>query len=140
VQRKKCKVNQRRFPRYNVHLPATIALVERNALSWDVTYTHSTRGHCETISQIGMALSFVGSRFPAEELTQPGCSLYVTVELPQGAIAGIVSVVYPERTGTNGRAGWFVGTTISQMSERDAERLAAYIEKRANTSLYVPVA
>lgn len=121
--------NERRFARYKAHLPATICLVERNVLTWDVAYTHPSRAHCETISQIGMGLSFVGSRFSEEQLTRPGCSLFVTVDLPDCAIAAVVSIVNWNRP--NGKARWLVGTTISQMSDRDAGRLAAYIKKRA---------
>ncbi len=137
VKRTKFAGNERRFPRHKVHLPATISLVERDALTWDVAYSHRSQGHCETISQIGMALSFVGSRFPAEELTRPGCSLFVTVNLPGGPIAAVVSIVYWERRGTNGRSGWSVGTKISQMSECDTARLAAYVRKRSEVDLFV---
>jgi hypothetical protein len=137
VKRTQFAANERRFPRHKVHLAATISLVERNVLTWDVAYTHRSQGHCEIISQIGMALSFVGSRFPAQDLTRPGCSLFVTVNLPGGAIAAVVSIVHWERRGTGGRSGWFVGTTISQMSEQDAARLAAYIKKRSERNLYV---
>ena len=137
VKREKFAPNQRRFPRYKVHLPATISLVERNVVTWDVAYSQSSRGHCETISQIGMALSFVGSKFAEEQLTRPGCSLYVTVSLPDGAIAAVVSIVNWEKPAGKGRNGWFVGTTISQMSDRDAARLAAYIQKQAESQVYV---
>ena len=137
VKRTASGPNQRRFPRYKVHLPATISLVERNVLTWDVDYTQRSRGHCETISQIGMALSFVGSRLPEEELTRPGCSLYVTVTLPDGAIAAVVSIVYWNRLGSKGRSSWLVGTTISQTSDADAARLAAYIKKRAESQPYL---
>lgn len=129
VKRKSFEANQRRFPRYKVHLPATISLVERNVLTWDVGYTQRARGHCETISQIGMALSFVGSRFSAEQLVRPGCALYVNVSLPSAEIAAVVTIVYWEKP-KNGK-GWFVGTNISQMSEMDAARLGAYIKKRS---------
>ena len=139
VKREKFAVNQRRFPRYKAHLPATISLVERNVLTWDVAYTHGSRGHCEMISQIGMALSFVGTRFSEEQLTRPGCSLYVTVNLPDGAIAAVVSIVYCKRAGTNGRSSWLAGTTISQMSDGDANRLAGYIKKRAESEVYVAI-
>jgi hypothetical protein len=137
VRRTQFAANERRFPRHKVHLAATISLVERNVLTWDVAYTHRSQGHCEIISQIGMALAFVGSRFPAQDLTRPGCSLFVTVNLPGGAIAAVVSIVHWERRGSGSRGGWFVGTTISQMSEQDAARLAAYIKKRSETNLYV---
>src|SRR5262249_34788301 len=109
VKRKKYEANQRRFPRYQVHLPATISLVERNPLTWDVGYTQRSRGHCETISQIGMAFSFVGSRFPEAQLVRPGCNLYVTVNLPSAVIAAVVTVVYWDKT-RKGK-GWSVGTT-----------------------------
>src|SRR5712691_901544 len=131
------KADRRRFPRYKVYLPATISLVERNVLTWEVAYRQSSRGHCETISQIGMALSFVGSRFSEQQLTSPGCSLYVTVNLPDGAIAAVVSIINWNRSGSKGRARWVVGTMISQMSEGDAGRLAAYLKKHAEQESYV---
>jgi hypothetical protein len=139
VKREKFAVNQRRFPRYKAHLPATISLVERNVLTWDVAYTQGSRGHCEMISQIGMALSFVGTRFSEDQLTRPGCSLYVTLNLPDGAIAAVVSIVYWERPTNRGRNTWLVGTTISQMSDGDANRLAGYIKKRAEAEVYVAI-
>jgi hypothetical protein len=129
--------NHRRFPRYKAHLPTTISMVERNPVTWDVAYTQASRGHCETISQIGMALSFVGSRFSAEELTRPGCALFVTVSLPDGPVSAVASIVYFDRPGSQGRGRWLVGATISQMSEGDASRLAAYISKRAAAEPYV---
>ena len=135
VKRKRFEPNQRCFPRYKVHLPATISLVERNVLTWEVAYTHRSRGHCETISQIGLALSFVGSRFSEAQLTRPGCSLFVTVDLPDGAIGAVVSIIHWERPGSNGRTSWLVGTTISQISDCDAARLAAYVEKRSQSEL-----
>jgi len=137
VKRTESGPNQRRFPRYKVHLPAAICLVERDPLTWDVAYTQRSRGHCETISQIGLALSFVGSRFAEDQLTRPGCSLFVTVTLPVGAISAVVSIVYWNRLGSKGKSGWLVGTTISQTSDADAARLAAYIKKRAQTEPYL---
>ena len=121
--------NHRRFPRFRVHLPATIALVERNPLTWDVAYSQAARGHCETISQGGMALSFVGSRLSEEQLTRPGCPLYATVNLPAGVIAAVLSTITCARVGVNGQAKWFVGTKVTQMSDDDAARLATYVEK-----------
>jgi hypothetical protein len=84
-----------------------------------------------------MALSFVGTRFAEEQLTRPGCSLFVTVNLPDGAIAAVVSIVNWQRPGSRGMARWLVGTTISQMSEGDAARLAAYIKKRTKANSYL---
>lgn len=129
--------NHRRFPRYRVHLPATIALVERNPLTWDVSYSTGARGHCDTISQGGMALSFVGSRLPEKELTRNGCQLYVTVTLPGTVIAAVLSAVTCERLVANGQPKWTIGTKIMQMSDADAARLAAYLEKRAATEPFV---
>lgn len=123
--------NLRRFPRYPVHLPATIALVQRNPLTWEVSYSDAARGHCETISQGGMALAFVGSRFSEEQLTREGCSLYVNVNLPDVVIAAVVSTITCVRVGVGGQAKWMVGAAITQMSDRDAARLAIFIEKRA---------
>ena len=137
AKRKGSKTDHRRFPRYKVYLPATLSLVERNVITWDVAYRQSSRGHCETISQIGMALSFVGTKFSEQQLTSPGCSLYVTVNLPDGAIAAVVSIINWNRTGGKGRAKWLVGCMISQMSEGDAGRLAAYIKKHAEAESYV---
>jgi hypothetical protein len=135
--RKKVAVNTRRFPRYKVHLPATIALVERNALTWDVSYSKPSRGHCETLSQGGMALSFVGSRFSGQQLKQPGCPLYVTVNLASEVIAAVLATVTCDRVGMNGQASWFVGAKITQMSDSDAAKLAHYLEKRAHETPFL---
>ena len=133
TSQRKSNENNRRFARYKVHLPATISIVERHAVSWDVSYSIPACGRCETISQGGMALSFVGSRFSQEQLTKPGCFLYVTVSLPAAAVAAVVSIVTCDRLGANGQAKWFVGAKIMQMSDADAARLAAFLEKRAKT-------
>jgi len=61
----------------------------------------------------------------------------VTVNLPGLRLRSSIRIVHWERRGTGGRGGWFVGTTISQMSEQDAARLAAYIKKRSEANLYV---
>ena len=136
-KRKESSPNQRRAPRFKTHLPATISLVERNVLTWDVNYTHPSRGHCEILSQIGMALSFAGTRFPEDQLTRPGCSLFVTVDLSVGPISAVVSVVECSRSGGPGRSRWQVGTMISQMSESNTARLAAYIKKRSEAAIHL---
>ena len=123
----------RRFPRYQVHLPATIALVQRNPVTWDVSYSEAARGHCETISQSGMALAFLGSRFPEDQLTRAGCELYVTVNLPCAIIAAVVSTITCVRAGARGQAKWLVGAAITQMSDSDSARLASFLEKRSET-------
>jgi len=125
--------NHRRFARHKVHLPATIALVERDPVTWDVSYSKAARGHCETISQGGMALSFVGTRLSEDQLTRAGCPLYVTVNLPSGVIAAVLATVTCDRIGSNGQAKWFLGTKVTQMSDADTARLSAYLEKRAQT-------
>ena len=132
-QQRELNTNHRRFARYKVHLPATVALVERNALTWDVSYSPAARAHCEMISQGGMGLSFVGTRLDEDQLTRPGCPLYVTVNLPGSVIAAVLATVTCDRLGTNGQAKWFVGAKVTQMSDADAARLAAYLEKRAQT-------
>ena len=128
AKQKETNGKQRRFPRYKVHLPSVISLVERNPVTWDVSYSKGSRGHCETISQAGMALSFVGTRWSEEELRRPGCSLHVTVNLPGSVIAAVVTTVSCDRLGAMGK--WFVGTKITQMSDADAARLACYLQKR----------
>jgi hypothetical protein len=131
ARQKETANSHRRFPRYQVHLQATIALVQRNPLTWEVSYSDAARGHCETISQGGMALAFVGSRFSEEELMRPGCPLYVTVNLPGGVIAAVLSVITCTRSAKNGNGKWLVGAAITQMSDSDAARLSAFLEKRA---------
>jgi len=129
ARHKETNGKQRRFPRYKVHLPATISLVERNPLTWDVSYLKGSRGHCEMISQGGMALSFVGARLPENELTRPGCRLHVTVNLPGSVIAAVLSAVTCERQRATGK--WLGGAKITQMRDNDAARLACYLAKRA---------
>jgi len=86
------------------------------------------------ISQGGMSLAFVGSRFREEELRR-GCSLYVTINLPRAVIAGVVSAITCERLGPNKQAKWLVGAAITQMSDADATKLISYLGKRAKTEL-----
>lgn len=125
--------NHRRFPRFKVHLPATVSLVVRNPVTWEISYSDAARGHCEAISQGGMALAFVGSRFPEEQLTRPGCPLYVTVSLPGSIIAAVLSTITCDRVGSRKHTKWQVGTAITQMSDGDAAKLTAYLEKRAKS-------
>ena len=124
----------RRFPRYRVHLPATISLVERNPLTWEVAYSAAARGHCDVISQGGMSLAFVGSRFREKQLIT-GCSLYVTINLPCSVIAAVVSAITCERQHSNNQSKWIVGAAITQMSDGDASKLSTYLAKRAKNDL-----
>lgn len=132
--------NRRRAPRYKVHLPATISMVEGNQLTRKVSQTQSSRGHCEAISRVGMRLSFVGTRFSEAQLSRPGCLLSVTVQLPNGPINAVVSTVTCDRpAGTEGKAKWILilGVAFHQMSDRDIARLGAYLVKRAAEQPYL---
>jgi len=120
----------RRFPRYKVHLPATISLVERNPLTWEVSYSAAARGHCEVISQGGLSVAFLGSRFGEDQLI-PGCSLYVTINLPCAVIAAVVSAVTCERVRSHKTAQWLVGGAFTQMSDGDATKLTEFLAKRS---------
>jgi len=120
----------RRFPRYKVHLPARISLVERNPLTWEVTYSEPALGHCEVIGQGGLSLAFAGSRLRESELVT-GCSLYVTVNLPASVIAAVVSAITCERFGSNKSSRWVVGGAFTQMSDSDAMNLGAYLQRQA---------
>ena len=81
--------SRRRAPRYEVHLPVTIRLVDQGA-SNEPSFSQIVRGHCQTISSLGMALSFIGSRFDRAEIEKPGRLLLVVVSLPSGAVEAVV--------------------------------------------------
>jgi len=124
------ELNRRRAPRYGAHLPATIRLVDPVA---DDTPSLSTavRGHCQTISSLGMGLSFAGSRIDPARLGEPGRHLLVVINLPSGAVEALVKTVTHERNETpSGSANWFVGGSIVQISEPDRARLSSYLNKR----------
>jgi len=123
--------NRRRGPRFNAHLPAGISLIDGKAQAGKVSYSQPSRGHCETVSMFGMALSLVGTRFTEEELSVHSRLLFVRVDLPDGPIEGVVTIVSSERVGEAARKRWILGVRIQQMSDADRERLANYIEKRA---------
>jgi hypothetical protein len=78
-----------------------------------------------------MSLSLVGTRFAEADLSRVGRLLFVRVDLPEGAIEAVVAIVTHERVGAEGRRKWLLGVTIHQMSKADTDRLAAYLEKRA---------
>jgi hypothetical protein len=122
----------RRFPRYKVRLPATISLVQRNPVTWEISYSQAARGHCEVISQGGLSVAFVCSRFREEQMV-PGSSFYITINLPGAIIAGVVSAVTCDRVGSNRPARWLVGGAFTQMSDTDAAKLKAYLAKQART-------
>jgi hypothetical protein len=138
-KRREPRGNRRRAPRYKARLPVTISMVEGDHLTRKVSSTRSARGHCEAISQVGMRLSFVGTRFSEAELSRPGCLLSVTVQLPNGPINALVSTVNCEVPGRkDGKAKWtlILGVTFYQMSDRDTARLGAYLIKRAAEQPY----
>ena len=82
------------------HLPAAISLIDENAKGGGkASYSQPSRGHCETISKFGMRLSLVGTRFTEAELSQSGRLLFVRVDLPEGPIEAVVSIVSSERGG-----------------------------------------
>jgi hypothetical protein len=126
--------NRRRVPRYNVHLTASIHLAEKNEETGKISYSESSRGHCEAISKFGLALSLVGTRFVDSELMRVGRLLYVMLNLPTGPVDVVVSVVTHERSrGEAGAGKWLIGTSIVSISESDNAKLATYLERLATT-------
>lgn len=123
--------NRRKTPRYNVHLPAAISLVDDRVQVGKVSYSEPSRGHCETISKTGMNLSLVGTRFTEGELSRLGRLLFVRVDLPQGAVEAVVKLVNHDRVGSEHKRKWSLGVTVHQISDDNTERLDAYLEKLA---------
>lgn len=123
-------LNRRRGPRFYAHLPAAISLINGTAQEGTVSYSRPSRGHCETISEYGMGLSFVGTRFAGEELSRVGRLLFVRVDLPEGAIEAVVTMVTHDRIGSEMKRKWFLGVKMHQISEADTARLKTYLEKR----------
>jgi len=122
---------RRRGQRYQGHLPAAISLIEGQVISGKASYSLPSRGHCDTLSKYGMRLTLVGTRFAESELAQKGRLLFVKVDLPEGAIEAVVSIVSHDRVGEEGKRKWVLGVSMHQIAEADSERLAAFIEKRA---------
>ena len=132
VEKKQHGRNLRRGPRYYAHLPAAISLIDDKARDGDkASYSQPSRGQCETIGSFGMRLSLVGTRFTEAELSQLGRLLFVRIDLPEGPIEAVVTIVSSERGGEGAKKRWTLGVNIQQMSDADRERLAAYLEKRA---------
>jgi hypothetical protein len=78
-----------------------------------------------------MRLSLVGARFPEAELSRTGRLLFVRLDLPEGPVEAVVSIVTSERTGEESKKKWALGVKIHQMSDENRQRLAGYLEKRA---------
>jgi hypothetical protein len=123
--------NRRRAPRFRAHLPSAISLIDSKVQIGKASYSAPSRGHCDTISKFGMSLSLVGTRFPEAELSQFGRKLFVKIDLPEGSIEAVVTIVNSSRAGEGAKRKWQLGVKIHQMSDPDLERLAAYLEKRA---------
>jgi hypothetical protein len=120
---------RRRAPRYNVHIPSSIAAVEGDGSVGTVTYGQPSRGHCDSISKLGMTVSFVGSRFKKEQLESDDCLLFVRLELPDVPIESVIRVITRYRDESeSGIAKWVVGGTIRHIDEENKERLTAYLE------------
>ena len=77
-----------------------------------------------------MCLSLVGTRFPEAELSRLGGLLVVRVDLPDGPIEAVVSIVTSDRVGEDLKKKWALGVSIHQISDENRERLTAYLEKR----------
>ena len=123
--------NQRRGPRFYAHLPAAISLIDGAPQAGKVSYSPPSRGHCETIGTFGMRLSLVGTRFSEADLSRIGGLLFVRVDLPDGPIEAVVTIVTSERAGEEGKKKWLLGVKTHQISDENKERLAAYLAKRS---------
>ncbi len=123
---------RRRVPRYTAHLPATIHLAEKNLDTGKFSYSQPSRGHCESISKYGLSLSFVGTKFKDEDFSRVGQLFFVTIDLPNGPIEAVVSVISHERSkGEPGKGKRLVAVSISNMNDSDTVRLSAYLDKCA---------
>ena len=123
--------SRRRGPRFYAHIPAAISLIDGNPQPGKVSYSEPSRGHCETISKFGMRLSLAGTRFSEAELSRTGQLLFVRVDLPEGPVEAVVTIVTSDRTGEASKKKWVLGVKIHQMSDADGERLIGYLEKRS---------
>ena len=124
--------DRRRAARYTLHAPATISLVEGEARAGTVSYTAPSRGHCESISERGMILSFVGTRFTREDLSRKGCLLFVEVDLPNGPVDAVVSIVTLNRAESETGIGkWIAGVSIYQVTDADIARLRSFLDRCA---------
>jgi hypothetical protein len=121
---------RRQAPRYYAHLPAAISLVDDRVQVGKVSYSEPSRGHCETISKFGMRLSLVGTRFSEGALSRLGRLLFVRVDLPEGPIEAVVSLVTHDRAGEELKKKWLLGVKIHQISDDDKERLEEYLNAR----------
>ncbi len=128
--------NQRRAPRYGAHLPASVSLIEVNAETGEVWHSPPARGHCTTISKYGLAVSFVGTRFKDADFARIGRPLLITLMLPNGPTAILVTTVTHERLAARQESrqkGWLIGSAIREMRAEDRTRLEDYLVSRAES-------
>jgi len=123
--------HRRLSPRYAVHLPTEISLIDTTSSPGKATYSAPSRGHCESINRFGMGLSLVGSRFPEEQLKRVGELLFIRVKLPETTLEAVVSIVNHRRVGEDQKRKWFLGVKIHQISEANKSNLTAYLDERA---------
>lgn len=121
--------NRRVNPRYHAHLPADISLIVDNPSTRKATYSEPSKGHCDSISKMGMGLSLVGSRFAEEDLSRLGRLLFVRVHLPEVTIEAVVSIVSYDRLGESKK--WRLGVRIQQIADADKASLNDYLKHRA---------
>ena len=127
--------NRRRAPRYLAHLPATIHLAEKNSETSKVSYSRSSRGHCEVIGKFGVALAFVGTRFAEKEVARIGRLLFVTIDLPNGRIEALVTILTCQRSSSEeGKGHWLVGGAFANINEESVAILSDYLAKRAEAA------
>ena len=127
--------NRRRAPRYPAHLPATIHLAEKKSDTGKVSYSRSSRGHCEVIGKFGVALAFVGTRFAKEEVARVGRLLFVTIDLPNGRIEALVTIITYQRAGSEeGEGHWLIGGSFLNINEESVAILSDYLAKRAESA------
>jgi hypothetical protein len=133
VATEESKQNWRRAARFRAHLPARIRLIDKGANNEPSPSSFHVRGHCQSLSSLGMALSFVGSRIDPAEFGDPGRLLLVVINLPDGAMEAVVKTVTHQRNeNPDGPATWLVGTAIVQISDADKQRLSTYLDKRSS--------
>ena len=131
VEQEERSESRRQNPRYSAHLPSDISLIVGSAADGKATYSEFSKGHCDSISKMGMGLSLVGSRFSEEELSRIGRLLFVRTHLPQASIEAVVSIVSSQRQAENKK--WLLGVKIQQISDADKAHLISYLKQRAET-------
>lgn len=125
--------NRRRAPRYKSRLPVMVSLAEKDAVTGKLVRSKASRGHCVTISRLGLELSFTSSRFEPGGFVKKGRLLFVTITLPNEAVDAVVTTISHDRVETEkGTPNWIVRTSITQMSEGDTARLFSYLERRGS--------